>query len=73
MPLRAGRNRAFARRRRGYPEGVALEALHRMTAITAGEPAADLGHGLMLPPRYELRREQLERRLTPISNPRRPA
>jgi len=55
------------------PSGILFELASRDVGFDVDEPAADLGHGLMLPPRYEPRREQLERRLKPISNPRRPA
>jgi glyoxalase family protein len=55
------------------PNGVLFELATRDVGFTVDEPLESLGHGLMLPPRYESDRALLERRLTPITNPRQPA
>ena len=52
------------------PSGVLFELASRDVGFDVDEPLDDLGQGLMLPPQYEARREQLQARLTPITNPR---
>lgn len=52
------------------PSGVLFELASRDIGFDVDEPLASLGRGLMLPPQHESRRDELERRLTPISNPR---
>ena len=52
------------------PSGVLFELASRDIGFAVDEPAATLGEELKLPARYESRREQLERALTPIANPR---
>ena len=52
------------------PSGVLFELATRDLGFAVDEPAATLGAELKLPTRYEPRREQLERVLTPITNPR---
>jgi len=55
------------------PSGVLFELASRDVGFDVDEPLDALGHGLMLPPRYEAQRDALELRLTPIANPRQPA
>ena len=55
------------------PSGVLFELASRDVGFDVDEPLDALGQGLMLPPQYEARREQLLARLTPISNPRQAA
>ena len=55
------------------PSGVLFELATRDVGFDVDEPLESLGLGLMLPPQYESRREQLAARLTPITNPRSPA
>jgi len=52
------------------PSGVLFELASRDVGFAVDEPAGALGERLMLPAQYEARRADLERRLTPISNPR---
>jgi glyoxalase family protein len=52
------------------PSGVLFELASRDVGFDVDEPLRSLGQGLMLPAQYEARREQLERRLTPIADPR---
>jgi glyoxalase family protein len=52
------------------PSGVLFELASRDIGFTVDEPAESLGEALKLPPQYEPRREALERRLTPLTNPR---
>jgi len=52
------------------PSGVLFELASRDIGFTIDEPLRSLGSELKLPPRHEAAREQLERRLTPIDNPR---
>jgi len=52
------------------PSGVLHELATRDVGFTVDEPLESLGHGLMLPAPRESRRAQLERELTPITNPR---
>jgi len=42
----------------------------RMTGFTADEPFETLGEKLSLPPNYEQYREQVEKVLAPLPNPR---
>jgi len=52
------------------PTGVLFELATRDIGFAVDEPAETLGQALKLPPQHEHRREQLERTLTPITNPR---
>jgi glyoxalase family protein len=52
------------------PSGVLFELASRDIGFDYDEPPESLGEALKLPPQYEARREQLERALTPLSNPR---
>ena len=52
------------------PSGVLFELASRDVGFDVDEPLESLGEALMLPPQYEARREQLQARLTPITNPR---
>jgi len=52
------------------PGGVLFELATRDVGFAVDEPLEALGRTLMLPARYESRRAQLERALTPISDPR---
>jgi len=52
------------------PSGVLFELATRDIGFDYDEPRESLGEGLMLPPQYEARRAELERRLTPLTNPR---
>jgi len=52
------------------PSGVLFELASRDIGFEYDEPLESLGEALKLPPQYEARREQLERALTPLSNPR---
>jgi glyoxalase family protein len=54
------------------PSGVLFELASRDIGFEYDEPLQSLGEALKLPPRYEARREQLERALTPLTNPRDP-
>jgi hypothetical protein len=54
-----------------------LDGIHHVTCITADarvpglrDERAHLGEALRLPPRHEHLRDRLERRLTPLTNPR---
>jgi len=51
------------------PSGVLFELATLPPGFTVDEPAETLGEALKLPPQYESRRDELERRLTPIVNP----
>jgi glyoxalase family protein len=53
------------------PSGVLFELASRDIGFAVDEPAETLGEALKLPPRYEDRRAQLERVLTPIAPPAR--
>jgi len=55
---------------RATPGSVLFELASRDVGFDIDEPAESLGHGLMLPPQHEGRREELRGRLTPIANPR---
>jgi glyoxalase family protein len=55
------------------PSGVLFELATRGPGFDVDEPAEHLGESLLLPARYESMRDELERTLTPISNPRAPA
>jgi glyoxalase family protein len=52
------------------PSGVLFELASRDIGFEYDEPLESLGEALRLPPQYESRREQLERALTPLTNPR---
>jgi len=52
------------------PSGVLFELASRDIGFDVDEPEQTLGEELKLPPQYEARREQLQRALTPIANPR---
>ena len=52
------------------PSGVLFELASRDIGFEYDEPLESLGEALKLPPQYEARREELERRLTPLANPR---
>jgi glyoxalase family protein len=52
------------------PSGVLFELATRDIGFELDEPAETLGTELKLPPQHEARRAQLERALTPITNPR---
>jgi glyoxalase family protein len=52
------------------PSGVLFELATRGPGFAVDEPAEHLGERLQLPPRYESMREELERTLTPLPNPR---
>ncbi len=55
------------------PSGVLFELATLGPGFAVDEPEDALGEGLMLPPQYESMRSDLERRLTPLTNPRRAA
>jgi glyoxalase family protein len=55
------------------PSGVLFEIATLGPGFATDEPKESLGERLSLPPAYEHLREQIEPRLTPISNPRKPA
>jgi glyoxalase family protein len=52
------------------PSGVLFELASRDIGFQYDEPVESLGEALKLPPQYEAQREQLERALTPLTNPR---
>jgi glyoxalase family protein len=52
------------------PSGVLFELASRDIGFEYDEPLESLGEALKLPPRYEARRGELERALTPLANPR---
>jgi glyoxalase family protein len=52
------------------PSGVLFELATRDIGFTYDEPLETLGEALKLPPQYEHMRADLERRLTPIADPR---
>jgi glyoxalase family protein len=52
------------------PSGVLFELASRDIGFEYDEPLESLGEALKLPPQYEGRREELQRALTPLSNPR---
>jgi glyoxalase family protein len=52
------------------PSGVLFELATRDIGFDYDEPVESLGEALKLPPQYESRRDQLERALTPLTNPR---
>jgi glyoxalase family protein len=52
------------------PSGVLFELASRDIGFQYDEPVESLGEALKLPPQYESRREELERALTPLVNPR---
>ena len=52
------------------PSGVLFEIATLSPGFAVDEPAGSLGESLVLPERYESRRERIERILTPVTNPR---
>ncbi|MDP9188990.1 MAG: ring-cleaving dioxygenase, partial [Actinomycetota bacterium] len=52
------------------PSGVLFEIATLGPGFTADEPIESLGEKLSLPPDYEHLREQIEKGVKPISNPR---
>ena len=52
------------------PSGVLFELATPSPGFAVDEPAESLGEALLLPSQHEHLRPQLERRLTPITNPR---
>lgn len=52
------------------PSGVLFEIATLSPGFAVDEPADALGESLVLPERYESRRERIERILTPVTNPR---
>jgi glyoxalase family protein len=52
------------------PSGVLFEIATLGPGFATDEDPAHLGEKLVLPPRFEPLREQVERTLTPIQNPR---
>jgi glyoxalase family protein len=54
------------------PSGILFELASRDIGFQYDEPPEALGLALKLPPQYESRRAELERRLTPLRNPRAP-
>jgi glyoxalase family protein len=52
------------------PSGVLFEIATLGPGFAVDEPAETLGESLVLPARFEPRRERLERILTPVTNPR---
>jgi glyoxalase family protein len=54
------------------PSGILFELASRDIGFQYDEPVESLGEALKLPPQYEAHREELERRLTPLHNPRAP-
>ena len=54
------------------PSGVLFEIATIGPGFDSDEPKETLGEALSLPPAFEHLREQIEPRLTPISNPRKP-
>jgi glyoxalase family protein len=52
------------------PSGVLFELATHSPGFSADEPAEHLGERLSLPPKFEHLREQVERTLTPLPNPR---
>jgi glyoxalase family protein len=54
------------------PSGILFELASRDIGFDYDEPVESLGEALKLPPPYEQYRGELERRLTPLRNPRAP-
>ncbi len=54
------------------PSGVLFEVATLGPGFTADEPLESLGEKLSLPPNYEQYRDQVEKMLTPLPNPRAP-
>jgi glyoxalase family protein len=52
------------------PSGVLFEIATLSPGFAVDEPAESLGESLVLPERFESRRERIERILTPVVNPR---
>src|SRR4029078_9167451 len=55
------------------PSGVLFEIATIGPGFHSDEPKETLGEAVSVPPAFEHQREQIEPRLTPISNPRKPA
>jgi glyoxalase family protein len=54
------------------PSGILFELASRDIGFQYDEPVDSLGEALKLPPQFEQHRDILERRLTPLQNPRTP-
>ena len=54
------------------PSGILFELASRDIGFQYDEPVDSLGEALKLPPQFEQHRDVLERRLTPLQNPRTP-
>jgi glyoxalase family protein len=54
------------------PSGILFELASRDIGFAYDEAVESLGEALKLPPQYEALRDELERRLTPLQNPRAP-
>ena len=52
------------------PSGVLFELATLGPGFTSDEPLEQLGQSLVLPPRFESQRAQIEAKLTPLPNPR---
>jgi glyoxalase family protein len=52
------------------PSGVLFEIADDGPGFTVDVPLAELGSRIILPPRFEAHREEIERRLTPLADPR---
>ena len=52
------------------PSGVLFELATMGPGFTADEPLDSLGESLSLPPSFEPQRQEIERTLTPLPNPR---
>ncbi len=52
------------------PSGVLFELATKGPGFAIDEPGDQLGEQLMLPPQYESMRADLEKKLTPLQNPR---
>jgi len=51
------------------PSGVLFEIADDAPGFTIDSPVEELGRRIILPPRFEPRREQIEKRLTPLPDP----
>ncbi len=52
------------------PSGVLFELADDAPGFTVDDPVEELGRRIILPPRLEVRRSQIEARLTPLPDPR---
>jgi glyoxalase family protein len=52
------------------PSGVLFELADDAPGFTVDDPVEELGRRIILPPRLEDRRSQIEARLTPLPDPR---